>query len=58
MVRAGVQKISACNRESPGGTADVPVNSQRLPIYLLLQLFLFSGVSGKLYTVYPCALCW
>lgn len=43
---------------SPGSTASASVNSQRLLMYLLPELFLFSGVSGRLSGAFPGALCW
>lgn len=39
-------------------TASVSVNSQRLLMYLLPELFLFSGVSGQLSAAFPGVLCW
>lgn len=48
MERAGVHRVLVYSGGNPGSTASVSVNGQRLLMYLLPQLFLFSDVSERL----------
>lgn len=56
--RAGVQRVLKHCGGSPGSTVSSSVSSPRLLMYLLPQLFLFSGVSGRLSAAFPDDLWW